>query len=349
MSDYDYELPAERIAAYPAERRDASRLMVLRTGNEHEHTHFSDVVQLFEPGDVLVINDSRVLPARLMGKKPTGGAAEVLLLRPDGNPKEWRALVRPSKKLKVGVRIVVADDLEVEVIPDHPDGTRRVRLHCGDDVEEVLNRVGRVPLPPYLGRLDEALDRSRYQTVYADEAGSVAAPTAGLHFTHDLLGAIADRGVLVAPLTLHVGVGTFRPIDGDDPDDHMMHAEDFALSGATAESVNETRVKGGRVWAVGTTTVRTLESCASDDGRVHPRSGATQLFLRPPYRPKVVDGVITNFHLPRSTLLMLVAAFTGYERMRSAYETAIEHGYRFYSYGDAMVIPPEVIRSANHE
>ncbi len=347
VSDYHYHLPPGRIARYPAERRDESRLLAVDRREEGErHLLFRDLPGLMAPGDVLVLNESRVLPVRLLGRKPTGAPAEILLLRTvphahDGGRDEgelWEALVRPGGKLKPGRRVEVADDLAVEILDSAPGGGRLVRLVTNLPEEEALRRHGRVPLPPYLDREEEPLDRERYQTVYARLPGSVAAPTAGLHFTEALLDEVALRGVSLAKLTLHVGVGTFRPVEVDDPAEHALHAESYVLTPEAAEAVNRARNVGGRVWAVGTTVVRTLESTAGDDGRVRPGAGETRLFIRPPHRFKVVDRLVTNFHLPRSTLLMLVAAFAGYERTMAAYATAIAQGYRFYSYGDAMVV-----------
>ena len=341
VSDYDYELPPDRIARYPANRRDESRLLVLSGGNGLGHLTFGRVVELFEPGDVLVVNESRVLPARLLGRKPTGAPSEVLLVRPaDGgaDPYVWEALVRPGSKLKPGRQVVVADDLIIEILDSAPGSGRLVRLVTEHTVEDALERHGHMPLPPYLGREDEPLDRERYQTVYAREPGSIAAPTAGLHFTPEVLAALDARAVERVAVTLHVGIGTFRPVEAGDLADHRMHEEWYHVPEATAASVNETRAEGGRVWAVGTTTIRTLESSVDEAGRVTPGSGVTDLFVRPPHDFEVVDCLLTNFHLPRSTLLMLVAAFAGYDRVMSAYAEAIREGYRFYSYGDAMAI-----------
>jgi len=283
---------------------------------------------------------------RLLGRKPTGAPAEILLLRPAaapaGVPKEesrlWEALVRPGGKLKPGRRVEISPELVVEILDSAAGGGRLVRLVTDLPGEEALHRYGRMPLPPYLEREDEALDRERYQTVYARTPGSVAAPTAGLHFTESLLDEAALRGVSLAKLTLHVGVGTFRPVEVEDPAEHDLHPESYGVSPEAAEAVNAARNLGGRVWAVGTTVVRTLESVAGEDGRVRPGIGETRLFIRPPFRFRIVDRLVTNFHLPRSTLLMLVAAFAGYDTTLEAYATAVREGYRFYSYGDAMVV-----------
>lgn len=341
VSDYDYELPPHRIARYPAERRDESRLLVVPPGDApFRHLRFHDLAQLMEPGDLMVVNESKVLPARLLGHKPTGAPAEILLTRPvaGGSEYEWEALVRPGGKLKPGRTVVVADDLTVEILDSVPGGGRLVRLVTGLPASEALERYGHMPLPPYIDREDEPLDRERYQTVYARTLGSVAAPTAGLHFTEEVLSALDARGVRRTALTLHVGIGTFRPVEVEDPAEHELHQEWYEVTADTAEDVNDTRASGGRIWAVGTTAVRTLESVSDGDGRVHPGSGSTDLFIRPPYRFRVVDCLVTNFHLPRSTLLMLVAALGGYARIMDAYREAMAGDYRFYSYGDAMAV-----------
>jgi len=345
VSHYDYALPEALVAQYPADRRDESRLLTLPPSGPIRHGRFPDFVDLLEAGDALVVNDSRVFPARLLGRKPTGSPAEVLLVRPAGPEGEhvWQALVRPGGKLKPGRRVVVGDDLEVEILEALPSGIRIVRL-LADDPEAALERHGRIPLPPYIHRADEVLDRERYQTVYARTRGSVAAPTAGLHFTKQLLDGIEAKGVALGAVTLHVGVGTFRPVEGDDPAGHDMHAERYFVSTEVADMVNRVRDAGGRVWAVGTTAVRTLETATDPGGRVRAGEGETRLFIRPPYAFRVVDGLLTNFHLPRSTLLMLVAALAGYDRTMGAYAEAVRERYRFYSYGDAMVVPPGVAR-----
>jgi S-adenosylmethionine:tRNA ribosyltransferase-isomerase len=323
--------------------------VVYRDGSPFRHLSFTDLKTLVSAGDVLVVNESRVLPVRLLGRKPTGAPAEILLLRPTssgpgwsgttpGGEETWEALVKPGGKLKPGRIVEIAPDLSLEILDSTPEGGRIVRLLTELSAEEALHLHGHMPLPPYIDREDEELDRERYQTVYARNPGSVAAPTAGLHFTDGLLDEMALRGVEVAKVSLHVGVGTFRPVEVEDPSDHVMHTEAFQIPVRTAEAVNRCRTTGGKVWAVGTTVVRTLESSFGSDGRVRPGPGETRLFVRPPYRFRVVDHLITNFHLPRSTLLMLVAAFAGYDRIREAYEAAMEKGYRFYSYGDAMAI-----------
>jgi S-adenosylmethionine:tRNA ribosyltransferase-isomerase len=342
VSDYEYELPDHRIARYPTERRDESRLLLVPRGaGAFRHVRFRDVVELIEPGDIVVVNESKVLPARLLGRKPTGARAEILLLRPAPGAADdhlWEALVRPGGKLKPGRTVEVADDLTVEILEAAPGGGRRVRLVCPGSVEEALDRHGAMPLPPYIDREAEPLDRERYQTVYARVPGSVAAPTAGLHFTPEILAALDAKGVARAAVTLHVGIGTFRPVEVEDPDDHELHHETYEVSRETADAVNAARRHGGRVWAVGTTAVRTLESVVDGEGRIHPGTGSTDLFIRPPYRFGAVDCLLTNFHLPRSTLLMLVAALGGYPQVMAAYRDAVAGPYRFSSYGDAMAV-----------
>ncbi|MBI4540232.1 MAG: tRNA preQ1(34) S-adenosylmethionine ribosyltransferase-isomerase QueA [Gemmatimonadetes bacterium] len=343
-SDYEYELPPERIARYPAERRDESLLLVVhRDTGRFEHRVFRDLVGLARPGDVLVVNESKVFPARLVGRKPTGAPSEILLLRPVERPGEpadtvWEALVRPGGKLKPGRRVLVADELEVQILDSTDAAGRIVRLVTALAPQEALSRYGHVPLPPYLRREDEPIDRERYQTVYARTPGSVAAPTAGLHFTHALLQELERHGVRFAKILLHVGIGTFRPVESEDPAGHPMHAEPYTVSAEAAEAINAARADGGRLWAVGTTVVRALEAVAGASGSIRPGHGETNLFIRPPYRFRVIDCLVTNFHLPRSTLLMLVAAFAGYELTMRAYREAIAADYRFYSYGDAMAI-----------
>ncbi|MGQ0813020.1 MAG: tRNA preQ1(34) S-adenosylmethionine ribosyltransferase-isomerase QueA [Gemmatimonadota bacterium] len=346
-SAFDYELPRDRIARYPAARRDESKLMVLdRARAAIEHRRFRDLIEYFEAGDALVLNETKVFPARLLGTRASGAEAEVLLLTPEtatdteaeAETKTWRALVRPGAKLKPGKRVFISDDLSVEIIDSTPDGGRIVRLHTSLPVPEALQRYGRMPLPPYIDRDADATDRERYQTVYARAHGSVAAPTAGLHFTQEMLERIAAKGVAVVRIVLHVGVGTFRPVDVEEPAAHVMHSEYYQVSDPAVQAIRTVQARKGKVWAVGTTVVRTLESIADVDGNVRSGSGSTALFIRPGYQFKVVDRLITNFHLPRSTLLMLVAAFGGYDLVMRAYRVAIESDYRFYSYGDAMVL-----------
>ncbi len=341
---YDYDLPQDLIASRPLDRRDASRLLALdRASGTLEDRSFGDLPEMLASGDALVVNDSRVFPARLLGEKPTGARAEVLLIRPvDGfeaeDPRVWEAIVRPGGKLRPGRRVEVAPGFAVEIVDSAADGSRTVRLEGDGDGWELLRRHGHVPLPPYIERPDDDHDRARYQTVYAEPVGSVAAPTAGLHFTRALLDDIERRGVSVVELTLHVGIGTFRPVAAERIEDHRVHAERYRFSVEAAGVLNDVRSAGGRVWAVGTTSCRVLETVCDASGRFTPGSGSTDLFVRPPYRFRGVDALVTNFHLPRSSLLMLVSAFAGAEQTFAAYRHAVSEHYRFYSYGDAMVI-----------
>ena len=337
-SEFDYELPPERIAQHPAQRRDQSRLLVLeRATGRMRHLRFSDLASLIERGDVLVLNETRVFPARLLGRKPTGAPAEVLLLRPLDDARRWLALVRPGGKLKPGRVVDVADDFRIRILDSTDAGERVVEL-LADDPAAAIEKHGRMPLPPYIEREAGAADVERYQTVYAREAGSVAAPTAGLHFTPELLDAVHARGASIERIVLHVGVGTFRPVEVEDPDAHRMHAEWYHVPSDVAERLNAARAGGGALWAVGTTVARTLETVADESGRIAAGSGWTDIFIRPPYRFRAVDRLITNFHLPRSTLLMLVSAFGGHDAVMGAYREAVAQEYRFYSYGDAMAL-----------
>ncbi len=339
-SEYDFDLPEELIAQAPLERRDASRLMVVnRAAGTIDHRRFTDLAHLLAPRDLLVVNRSRVVRARLLGRRFGSGArAEIFLLSPLGGDR-YEALVSPGGKLKPGRTVEIAPGFTVDIVSVTERRTRVVQLRTeGGTVEEAIEAHGHIPLPPYITRMDEASDVERYQTVYAREAGSVAATTAGLHFTPALLAAIAERGVNRAEVVLHVGAGTFKPVEVDDPAEHVMHEERYTIPEPTAEAHARTRADGGRVWAVGTTTIRTLESAVDDAGRVHPGSGETRIFIRPPARLRAVDAVVTNFHLPRSTLIMLVAAVAGYDLTMRAYHEAIAERYRFYSYGDAMAI-----------
>jgi S-adenosylmethionine:tRNA ribosyltransferase-isomerase len=337
-ADYDFTLPADRIAQVPADRRDQSRLMIVdRASATIHHRRFADIVELVAPGDVIAVNTTRVLRARLLGTRESGGKAEVFLLKSLGEDR-FEALVHPGGKLKPGRVVHVAPELDVEILEVTERRSRVVRLRSALPVDDAIERFGHVPLPPYISRGDVEADAERYQTVYARESGSVAAPTAGLHFTPELLDALAANGVSLVDLLLHVGAGTFKPVETDDPADHVMHEEWYRLDERAATTLNETRARGGSIWAVGTTSVRTLESVVSRDGSFAPRSGETRIFIRPPYEFRAVDKLITNFHLPRSTLIMLVAAFAGYDLTMRAYRTALDAGYRFYSYGDAMAI-----------
>ncbi|HKP16692.1 MAG TPA: tRNA preQ1(34) S-adenosylmethionine ribosyltransferase-isomerase QueA [Gemmatimonadaceae bacterium] len=339
-SDYDFELPEELIAQAPLERRDASRLMVVhRDTGTIEHRNFTDLAHLLQPRDLLVVNRSRVVRARLLGRRFGSGArAEIFLLSPLGGDR-YEAMVSPGGKLKPGRTVEIASGFTVEIVAVTERRTRIVQLRAeSGSVEQAIEAHGHIPLPPYITRMDEASDVERYQTVYAREAGSVAAPTAGLHFTPELLVAIAERGVNRAEVVLHVGAGTFKPVEVEDPAEHVMHEERFTIPELTAEAHAKTRADGGRVWAVGTTTVRTLESASDDAGHVRAGSGETRIFIRPPARLHAIDAVVTNFHLPRSTLIMLVAAVAGYDLTMRAYREAVAERYRFYSYGDAMAI-----------
>ena len=337
-SDYDFDLPADRIAQRPAERRDASRLLIVdRKTGALEHGAFPDLEKLIPAGDILVTNRSRVFRARLLGTRDSGAPAEVMLLRRRGDD-IFEAMVSPGSKLKPHRIVTFADDFSGEILETTGRGTRLVRLRAAGGVEQAIERHGHIPLPPYIERSDEAADVERYQTVFAREPGSVAAPTAGLHFTPELLARLDANGVQRAEVVLHVGAGTFKPVEADDPAQHVMHEEAFVVEERDATAINSTRNNGGKLWAVGTTTVRTLESIADEHGQVRAGHGETSIFIRPPYRFRAIDHLITNFHLPRSTLIMLVAAFAGYDLTMHAYREAIARGYRFYSYGDAMVI-----------
>ena len=336
-ADYDFVLPEDRIAQVPAARRDESRLMVVeRASGTIHHRTFRDLPEYLRTGDTLVLNTTRVFRARLLGTRDSGAPAEVLLLRPlaDGR---WEAMVQPGAKLKPGRVVTVAEDFTVVVEEPTDRGTRVVRLQAADPGAAIA-RSGHIPLPPYIARDDAASDAERYQTVYAREEGSVAAPTAGLHFTPELLDRLAAMGVARADVLLHVGAGTFKPVDVEDPAEHVMHTEWYDVSAATAARLEATRAAGGRICAVGTTALRTLETIHGPDGRFRAGQGDTDIFIRPPHRPTGADLLITNFHLPRSTLLMLVAAVAGYDLMRHAYDVAVRDGYRFYSYGDAMLL-----------
>ena len=335
--DFWYDLPEELIAQTPLQQRDASRLLVLdRTTGETEHRHFYDILEYLKPGDCLVMNDSRVLPARLLGNRPTGGAAELLLLKDLGD-KKWECLAKPGRKLQVGQQVIFGDGQLTATITDVlPDGNRVVEFHYEGIFLEVLEQLGKMPLPPYIKA--ELQDQERYQTVYSREVGSAAAPTAGLHFTKELLKAAEEKGVKTAFVTLHVGLGTFRPVKADEISDHHMHSELCMLSKETAEILNQTRDAGGRIICVGTTSCRTLESLVNEDGTFCEKSKWTEIFIFPGYKFKAMDGLITNFHLPESTLVMLVSAFAGRENVLNAYAQAVQERYRFFSFGDAMCI-----------
>ena len=337
-SDFYFDLPKELIAQTPLEKRDQSRLLLLdkRTGAT-EHHHFFELPQFLRPGDCLILNDSRVLPARLLGHRlPGGGACEVLLLTDKGD-NVWECLVRPGKKLRPGAQVSFGNgELTAEIVDEVEGGNRLVRFHYEGIFLEVLEALGKMPLPPYIKA--ELQDNERYQTVYSKELGSAAAPTAGLHFTKELLQQIADMGVGIGYVTLHVGLGTFRPVKEDSIEDHEMHSEFCTIPQETADLINRTKQNGGRVICVGTTSCRTVESWANPDGTMEARSGWTSIYIYPGYRFKVLDGLITNFHLPESTLIMLVSALAGREHILAAYEEAVREKYRFFSFGDAMFI-----------
>ena len=354
ISEFDYELPEERIAQHPVEPRDAARLLVYdRASGRVEHRTVADLPELLARGDLLVVNDTRVVPARLLGRRASGGRVELLVVAALG-PRRCRAMVRPASRLRAGERIEIDEGALVAVARERSRGADgrpgaewtfdlESPLRAESSLHDLLERSGRVPLPPYIRRdasrpAGDDPDRERYQTVFARERGAVAAPTAGLHFTPSLLARLAARGVDRASLTLHVGPGTFQPLAGEELEEHAMHAEEFVLPGSCAAAVEEARARGSRVVAVGTTSVRVLESRADERGLVSAGSGETSLFVRPGFRFRAVDALLTNFHLPRSTLLVLVCAFAGREQVLELYREAIERGYRFYSYGDAMLV-----------
>lgn len=348
LEDYDYHLPEDLIAQTPAPNREESRLLHLQRSSNHlEHLHFRDIADLLHPSDLLVVNNTRVVPGRLYGRKQTGGKVEALILNygqndpgDDGNQRTYQCLIKASKQARNGTRLVFDADLSGEV-QGFSDGVYTIRFTASQPFEAVLDRIGRMPLPPYIKRSeDEAddADRLRYQTVYAREQGAIAAPTAGLHFTDATLSRLREKGVDIAAVTLHVGYGTFVPVRVDDIRDHRMHEEWFSISAETADRVNRAKDEGRRVVAVGTTSIRTLEYAARNSGRLAPGTGRCDLFIYPGFTFKVVDAMITNFHLPKSTLLMLVSAFAGRETILHAYAEAVREKYRFFSYGDAMLI-----------
>ena len=339
-SDFFYELPQELIAQTPVYPRNASRLMKIdKTSGSITHDHFYNLCSYLKKGDLLVLNDSRVLPARLYGeKKETGSFIEFLLLEQHGD-KVWELICRPGKKAKVGTEFVFGSGrLTAKIIEVKDDGNRVAKFECEGSFYEALDEIGQMPLPPYI--TEKLNDKERYQTVYSRELGSAAAPTAGLHFTKEMLSDIKAMGVDIAYVTLHVGLGTFRPVKEDNILDHKMHSEHYELNAKTAEKINNTRKNGGRVIAVGTTSCRTLESVELEDGLVKPGEGYTDIFIYPGYKFKLIDGLITNFHLPESTLIMLVSAFLGYDNTMNAYKTAVKEKYRFFSFGDSMAILP---------
>ena len=337
-SDFYYDLPEELIAQDPLEDRTASRLLVLdRKTGAVKHKIFSDVIDYLNEGDCLVINNTRVIPARLIGEKEgTGGKVEVLLLKRRAND-VWETLVKPGKKLRPGARVTFGDGrLKAEILEIAEEGNRLVRFYYEGIFEEILDSLGEMPLPPYITHKLE--DKEMYQTVYAKYDGSAAAPTAGLHFTKELLSKIEEKGIKIASITLHVGLGTFRPVKVDDVNNHHMHTEWYEVNAEAADIINETKRNGGRVICVGTTSCRTIESVADENGYMKAKTGETDIFIYPGYKFKVMDGLITNFHLPESTLVMLVSAFAGKENVLAAYETAVKERYRFFSFGDAMIL-----------
>lgn len=336
-SDFFYNLPEELIAQTPVEPRNSSRLMVLpRNGGAVEHKHFYDLPEFLKPGDCLVLNDTRVLPARMYGiREDTGAVVEFVLLRQHGNML-WECLAGPGKKAKEGYRFKFSDKLTATVTEVLPDGNRMIEFVCDGDFFTVLDEVGQMPLPPYIK--EKLNDKERYQTVYSKEAGSAAAPTAGLHFTKEMLESIKNSGVNIAYVTLHVGLGTFRPVKVEDVTKHHMHTEHYYIPQTAADIINDTKKNGGRVICVGTTSCRTVESCAAKYGDIRSCSGDTDIFIYPGFEFKCMDGLVTNFHLPESTLIMLVSAFAGYDNVMNAYNTAVKEKYRFFSFGDAMLI-----------
>ena len=337
-SDFYYDLPEELIAQTPVEPRDSSRMLVMdRKTGALEHRHFYDIIDYLNEGDCLIVNDSRVLPARIFGtKEGTGAQVEFLLLRQIEN-KRWETLTKPGKKAKIGTKFIFGDGLMTAVVTDVTDeGNRIVDFECEDSIYEVLDKLGQMPLPPYIH--EKLKDKERYQTVYSRELGSAAAPTAGLHFTKELMEKVRAKGVNIGYVTLHVGLGTFRPVKVDDVTKHHMHSEHYEIPEETARLINETKRNGKRVIAVGTTSCRTLESVAKKEGCVCPSDGWTDIFIYPGFEFRVLDGLITNFHLPESTLIMLVSAFAGFDNVMNAYKTAVEERYRFFSFGDSMCI-----------
>ncbi len=337
VSDFNYELPEDLIAQVPIEGRDSSRLMVLnKTTNEIEHKIFKDIIDYLQPGDCLVRNNTKVIPARLYGKKETGANIEFLLLN-NIEKDIWETIVRPGNKLHTGTKVIFGDGLlEAKVLDTMPGGTRKVEFHYKGIFNEILDKIGLMPLPPYIH--ETLKEKDRYQTVYAKFDGSAAAPTAGLHFTNDLLEKIKEKGIQIANVTLHVGIGTFRPVKEEEVEKHDMHSEHFYIKKEDAEKINNAKRSGHRVIAVGTTSCRVLETIADEKGFVKETEGDTKIFIYPGYKFKCLDALITNFHLPQSTLLMLVSALAGKEFILNAYNEAVKEKYRFFSFGDAMFI-----------
>ena len=337
VSEFNYHLPEELIAQTPIEKRDESRLMVLdREKQTIEHKRFKDIIEFLKPGDVLVRNNTKVIPARLYGKKETGANVEFLLLNNiEGDI--WESIVRPGNKLHVGTKVIFGEGLlEAEILDIMPGGTRKVKFYYDGIFNEILDKIGLMPLPPYIH--EELKQKDRYQTVYAKYDGSAAAPTAGLHFTEDLLKQLEKKGIIIANVTLHVGIGTFRPVKEETVEEHKMHSEHFYIKQEDVQKINNAKKNGNRVIAVGTTSCRVLESIADDEGFVKETEGDTKIFIYPGYKFKCLDGLITNFHLPQSTLLMLVSALAGKDYIMKAYEEAVKERYRFFSFGDAMLI-----------
>ncbi len=340
LNDFDFELPEELIAQYPPDSREDSRLMVVDRGNNEIHTEvFGDILDYFVSGDLLVLNDTRVIPARLLGEKESGGRIEVFLVRRlASDDEDWACLTRCSKSPKPGSRLLLGGEVEATVLAGGEAPYRHIRFSCEGDFTETLERVGRIPLPPYIRREDNSVDRDRYQTVFARANGAVAAPTAGLHFTERILEQLRDRGVIICPVTLHVGLGTFLPVRVENILEHRMHSETFHVPQSTADAVNAAKAEGRRVFALGTTTTRTLEYAVDETGRLEAGEGSSDLFIYPGFRFQIVDAMITNFHLPKSTLLMLVSAFAGRDLVLEAYCQAVREQFRFFSYGDCMLI-----------
>lgn len=340
LEDFDYDLPDSRIAEYPVEPRDSSKMMVLHRSTDFiEHRTFRDITDYLSPGDVLVLNNTRVFPARLKAvKNQTDAGVEIFLLR-ELEENIWEVLVNPARKVRIGNKLTIADSLQCDVIDNTISGGRVVRfLYEGDRFFEIIEDVGKAPLPPYIDRNAEPLDKESYQTIFAENRGAVAAPTAGLHFTEDLMEEIKNAGVEIAKITLHIGLGTFRPVKVGDLARHHMHSENYTIPREAAETINRARDRGNKIVSIGTSTVRTLETAHFAGKRVVPRSGWTDLFIYPPYNFQIVDSMVTNYHQPRSTLLMLVSAFYNTERIQEAYQSALDNDYRFLSYGDAMLI-----------
>ncbi len=341
LSDFDYALPDKLIARYPPAHREDSRLLVLRRDSgKYEDKNFTDILEYLNPGDAFILNETRVIPARLSGIRETTGAhVEIFLLHKQADRNDvWHVLAAPAKKVKQGDKIIIGDGLHCEVMEELSGGKRIVQFHSKTDLENAIEEAGKMPIPPYLKRDAEAIDKQRYQTVFAKTNGAVAAPTASLHFTEELLRKIEAKGITIIKVLLHVGLGTFRPVEVEDIREHKMHSEYFEVCEEAAQQINTIKENGGKIIAVGTTAARTLESAANESGKIIAQSGETSIFIYPPYQFKIVDALITNFHQPKSSLLMMISAFAGYENVMKAYNHAIEEKYRFLSYGDAMMI-----------